>query len=88
MTLTLFGPGRKKTCLPWFANNTSADQPAHLRSLISAFVIRVLGIITCRLATGELSIFYMELVSVAEETGLKIALPETLKTGFLTMGPI
>ena len=25
-----------------FANNTGADQPAHLRSLISAFVIRVL----------------------------------------------
>ena len=31
------GPRREKTCL---ANNTGAVQPAHLRSLISAFVIR------------------------------------------------
>ena len=39
---TLFGPRREKTCLRGFANNTGADQPAHPRSLISAFVIRVL----------------------------------------------
>ena len=35
----------------------------------------------CKLATCEISIF--QLVSVAEETGLKLALSETLKTGFL-----
>ena len=34
------GPRREKTCLRGFANNTGADQPAHTRSLISAFVIR------------------------------------------------
>ena len=34
------GPQREKTCLRGFANNTGADQPAHPRSLISAFVIR------------------------------------------------
>ena len=28
--------------LRWFANNKGADQPAHTRSLISAFVIRLL----------------------------------------------
>ena len=39
------------------ANNIGADQPALSRSLISAFVIPVLGIIICRLATGEISIF-------------------------------
>ena len=33
------GNRREKTCLRWFANNTGADQPAHPRSLISAFVI-------------------------------------------------
>ena len=33
-----------------------------------------------KLATGEISIFY--LVSVAVETGLSLALVETLKTGF------
>ena len=26
----LFGPRREKTCLRGFANNTGADQPAHL----------------------------------------------------------
>ena len=39
----------------------------------------------CNLATGEISIF--ELVSVAEETGLKLALSETPKTGFLETWP-
>ena len=34
------GPGREKTSLRGFANNKGADQPAHPRSLISAFVIR------------------------------------------------
>ena len=62
---------------PVFANNTGADQPAHPRSLISAFVIRFLKSIICKLATGEMSIF--ELVSVAEETGLKLAFSETPK---------
>ena len=32
----------KKTCLMSYANNKGADQPAHLRSLISAFVVRCL----------------------------------------------
>ena len=40
----------------------------------------------CILATGEISIFL--LVSVAEETGLKLALSETPKTGFLATRPI
>ena len=46
-----------KTCLPWFANNTGADQPAHPRSLISAFVILFLESFICKLATGEILIF-------------------------------
>ena len=36
---------------------SGADQPAHPRSLISAFVIRFLKSIICKLATGEISIF-------------------------------
>ena len=51
------GPRREKTCLRGFANNTGADQPVHLRSLISAFVIRFLESIIRILATGEISIF-------------------------------
>ena len=79
------GPRREKICLRGLANNTGADQPAHPRSLISAFVIRFLKRIICKLATGEISIF--QLVSVAEENGLKLALLETPKTGFLAARP-
>ena len=39
-----------------------------------------------RIRAIEISIF--QLVSVAEETGLKLALTETPKTGFLAMRPI
>ena len=53
----LFGPRREKTCLQRFANNKDADQPAHPRSLISAFVIRLLESIITRLATSKISIF-------------------------------
>ena len=53
----LIGPRREKTFLWGFANNTVADQPAHQRSLISAFVIRFLESIIHNLATGEISVF-------------------------------
>ena len=29
LLVRLFGPIHEKTCLPGFANNTGADQPAH-----------------------------------------------------------
>ena len=79
------GPQREKTCLQGFANNTGADQPAHPRSLISACPIRFLESTIFNPASGKISIFW--LVSVAEETGLKLALSETPKTGFLAMWP-
>ena len=53
----IYGPKRDKTCPRGFANNTGADQPAHPRSLISAFVIRFLESIICYLATGEITLF-------------------------------
>ena len=81
-----YGPRREKTCLRGFANNTGADQPAHPRSLISAFVIRFVESIICKLGTGEISIFW--LVPVAKETGLKLALSETPKTGFVATRPV
>ena len=40
-----------------FANNTGADQPAHTRSLIRAFIIRFLESTISKLATSESSIF-------------------------------
>ena len=85
MAVIRIGPRGEKTCLRGFANNTGADQPAHLRSLISAFVIRVLEIIICKRATGGISIFYV--IFVAEETGLNLSLAETPKTGFLATRP-
>ena len=81
----IYGPRREKNCLPGFANNTGTDQPAHPRSLISAFVIRFVESIICKLSTGEISIFW--LVPVTIKTGLKLALSETLKTGFVAKRP-
>ena len=54
---TIYGPRCEKTCLWGFVNNKDADQPAHLRSLISAFVIGLLESTISRLATSEISIF-------------------------------
>ena len=67
-------------------NNTGADQPANPHSLISVFAIRFVESIICKLATGEISIFW--LVPVAKETGLKLALSGTPKTGFVATRPI
>ena len=50
-------PRCEKTCLRGFANNTGANQPAHLRSLISAIVNRVLKSTISKLATSEMSVF-------------------------------
>ena len=69
-----------------FAKNKGADQPEHPRILISTFVICFLESNISKLATDEISIFY--LVSVAEGTGLSLALLETPKTGFVTSRPI
>ena len=49
-------------------NDKGTDQPAHPRSLISAFVFLSFESIICR-------------VSVAKETGLSLALSKTPKTG-------
>ena len=81
-----YRPRREKTCLRGVANNKGSDQPAHPRSLISTFVIPLLQSIIARLDTGEISIFL--LVSLAEDTGLKLALSETPKKGFLATRPI
>ena len=51
------GPRCEKPCLWRFANNKGADQPAHPRRLISAFVISLLERIISTLATSEISLF-------------------------------
>ena len=74
------GPRHEKTCLRGFANNKGADQPAHPYRLISAFAVHFLLSIISRLAASEISIF--SLVSVAEETGLSLALWQTPEDRF------
>ena len=47
----------RETLSSRFANNKSADQPARPRSLVSAFVIRILGNTISKLAISKLLIF-------------------------------
>ena len=61
------------------------DQPSHLGSLISSFVIHSLESIIYKLVTCEISILWQ--VSEAEETGLSVDLSETPKVGFVASGP-
>ena len=71
-----FGSQGEKTRLRGVANNTGADQTVHLHSLISTFVTllfafwKVPHVLTCYRLT--------------EETGLRLALSETPKLGFVT----
>ena len=58
-----------------FANNKGADQPGHPPSQISTFVFRLFESTISKVITSEISIF--QLVSVAEETGLSLALSQT-----------
>ena len=62
------GRNASKPVFRGFAKNTDTGQLKHPRTLISAYVIRFLESIICKLAIGEISIFW--LVSVAEETVL------------------
>ena len=64
-----------------YANNKGADQPAHLRSLISAFVIRWLDSIIPLVSISKIS--SLSLVSVAEEASLNLTWSQNPKTGFL-----
>ena len=70
-----FGPQLEKTCLG-FANNKEADQPAHPRRLITAFVTRCLKSILSKLATGErisdTLIGYLPIFQMLPKTSLRI----------------
>ena len=48
-------PGHEKMCLMTYANNKGADQPAHPRSLINAFVVRCLDSIISLESIAEIS---------------------------------
>ena len=55
--VAIFGHRGAKTCLRGCVNNNCADQPVHLRSLISAFVFPISESIISRFATSEILIF-------------------------------
>ena len=61
-----YGPRREKTCLQLVENSKGADQPAHPRSLISTFVIRLLESIISQLASSKISIFLASLCSLGD----------------------
>ena len=68
-------PGHEKMCLMSYANNKGADQPAHPRSLINAFVVRCLDGIISLDSIAEIS--RLLLASVAAQAGLCLAWSET-----------
>ena len=69
-----YGPRSEKTCLQGGCEQQRAYQPAHLCSLISAFVIPLLECIQSRHTTSEIS--YFRLVSVAEQAALNLTFSE------------
>ena len=62
------------------ANNKGADQPAHPRSLISAFVVRCLERVVSLVSVNKIS--SLMLVSVAEQAGLSLSWSETPEDTF------
>ena len=68
-------------CLMSYANNKGADQSAHPRNLISAFVVRCLDSIISLDSIAEISSLY--LASVAAQASVCLAWSETPKTRFV-----
>ena len=64
-----------------YANNKGANQPAHPRSLISAFVVRLIDSIISLVSISESASLYP--ASVAAQAGLSLTWSKTPKTGFL-----
>ena len=67
-----------------YANNKDADQPAHPRSLISAFIVHCLDNIIPLVSVSEISSFHIP--SVAAQAGFCLTWSQTQKTGFLVTG--
>ena len=73
-------PSHEKMCLIPSANNKGADQPAHARSLINAFIIRCQDRMILLVCISEISRF--SLVSVAEQISLCLVWSETPEDTF------
>ena len=73
-------PGQEKTCLMSYANNKGTDQPAHPRSLISAFVVRCLDSVMSLVSVTKIS--SIMLASVAEQASSSLTWLETPEDRF------
>ena len=73
-------PGHEKMCLMSYANNKGTDQPAHSRSLISAFVVHCLYSIIFLESIAEISKLW--LASVAAQASLCLGWSETPEDTF------
>ena len=76
----IFEPGHEKMCLMSYANNKEADQPAHPRSQISAFVVRCLDSVMSLVSVTKIS--SLLLTSVAEQASLSLTCSETPEDTF------
>ena len=79
-------PGHEKTCLMSYANNKGADQPAHPRSLIDAFVVRcldsVMSLVSVTKVPSPLLASVASVASVAEQSSLSLTWSETPEDTF------
>ena len=73
-------PGHEKTCLMSYANNKGADQPAHPRSLTSAFIVRCLHSVMSLVSVTKIS--SPMVASVAEQASLSLTWLETPEDTF------
>ena len=80
VTMKIWASSWENLLLP-YVNNKCADQPAHLRSLISIFVVRCLDSLIPPFSVFEIS--RLCLVPVAAQAGLSLTWSQTRKTGFL-----
>ena len=67
-----------------YTNNKCADQPAHPRSVISAFVVRCLDSVMSLVSVTKIS--NLMLASVAEQAGLILTWSETPEDTFFHDG--
>ena len=77
---TRYESRHEKTCVMLYANNTPADEPAHMHSLFSVIVVRCLDSIILIPAKSKISRLSQD--SVAEQASLSPNWSDTLKTGF------
>ena len=72
---SIYDPGHEKTCLMSYKDNKGADQPAHPRNLISAFVVRCLDSVMSLVSVTKIS--SLMLASVAVQASLSLTWSET-----------